>query len=639
MADTSNLSKFLGDVAEAIRTKRETTDKIPAEQFDSEILKIESGLDTSDATATQDDIALNKTAYVNGEKVIGTVFPISGDWQNDADTITKPFDKLRVKTTMPIDYLFRKGTGVELEATNEAIAEVEGITADKIVKGNIIFGVEGTAEGGSGIDTSDATATSDNITVNKTAYVNGEKITGTLKFAGIYIAESMLPSGSEYHDSFAIINQEVDYPTRPGNYSDYCILNNNGTIYLMQFDATESHKLYIQKSQYTWSTTNYGNRKTIYWWKLNAANNTWVTHMSGYSCGQMLENTSFANYIESTFQLIDIEDGVSSRPVLRDVKERELILPELWLNAAGTWRKELVDTTDGNRDASKLLSGYSMYAYNQKISGTMPNNGSLEYNPTTTTQFIPTGYTSGGVINAVDATIDENIVPENIKKGVTILGIEGTAIFGNRVNGVVTFEDRDSLLADTSEKVNTVGLVQTLAPTAWEFKQNMNTNMFLIPKNITLTTAPTEGKYYPIYYVNDTGDGPGMGPMTQITIHHPSTTDGVHYYIQEGDFMMGNVKSWVSDDGINYVSETNSDDMVQSDNYTWYIGGDSTEFTEEDISILTAIIHELSYGVPEIYLWDGTEWEQYGNLTGTITSQEYNQALDTATEILGNEEV
>lgn len=532
MADTSNLSKFLTDVADAIRTKKETTEPIAAENFDTEILSIETGMDTSDATAT-----------------------------------------------------------------------------------------------------------SDNITVNKTAYVNGEKITGTLKFAGIYIAESMLPSGSEYHDSFAIINQEVDYPTRPGNYSDYCILNNNGTIYLMQFDATESHKLYIQKSQYTWSTTNYGNRKTIYWWKLNTANNTWVTHTSGTSQGQMLENTSFANYIESTFQLIDIEDGVSSRPVLRDVKERELILPELWLNAAGTWRKELVDTTDGNRDASKLLSGYSMYAYNQKISGTMPNNGSLEYNPTTTTQFIPTGYTSGGVINAVDATIDGNIIPENIKKGVTILGIEGTAIFGNRVNGVVTFEDRDSLLADTSEKVNTVGLVQTLAPTAWEFKQNMNTNMFLIPKNITLKTAPTEGKYYPIYYVNDAGDGPGMGPMTSINIHHPSTTDGVHYYIQEGDHMMGSIKSWVSEDGINYTSETDADDIVQSDNYTWYIGGDSTEFTEEDISILTAIIHGLGYGVPEIYLWNGTEWEQYGNLAGTITATEYNAALETAQDILGKEEV
>ena len=126
-----------------------------------------------------------------------------------------------------------------------------------------------------------------------------------------------------------------------------------------------------------------------------------------------------------------------------------------------------------------------------------------------------------------------------------------------------------------------------------------------------------------------------MGPMTSINIHHPSTTDGVHYYIQEGDSMMGNIKSWVSEDGINYVSETDTDDIVQNDNYTWYIGGDSTEFTEEDISILTSIIHKLGYGVPEIYLWNGTEWEQCGSLTGTITPEEYNTAVETSVEILG----
>lgn len=43
MADTSNLSNFLEDIADAIRTKKETTDKIPAENFDSEILSIETG--------------------------------------------------------------------------------------------------------------------------------------------------------------------------------------------------------------------------------------------------------------------------------------------------------------------------------------------------------------------------------------------------------------------------------------------------------------------------------------------------------------------------------------------------------------------------------------------------------------------
>lgn len=66
------------------------------------------------------------------------------------------------------------------------------------------------------------------------------------------------------------------------------------------------------------------------------------------------------------------------------------------------------------------------YGKNGIETGTMPNNGALNYNPSTSVQTIPAGYTSGGTISVVDASIDENIIPENIKSGVTILGVTGT---------------------------------------------------------------------------------------------------------------------------------------------------------------------------------------------------------------------
>lgn len=56
MADTSNLSSYLKDLADAIRTKKETTEQIPAANFDTEILSIQTNENLDDVLGEQTEI-------------------------------------------------------------------------------------------------------------------------------------------------------------------------------------------------------------------------------------------------------------------------------------------------------------------------------------------------------------------------------------------------------------------------------------------------------------------------------------------------------------------------------------------------------------------------------------------------------
>lgn len=65
-----------------------------------------------------------------------------------------------------------------------------------------------------------------------------------------------------------------------------------------------------------------------------------------------------------------------------------------------------IDTTDADAEASHILAGKSAYADGLKLTGTMPDNGSVSADIdglTVTSVTIPAGYTSGGSVSLTNA--------------------------------------------------------------------------------------------------------------------------------------------------------------------------------------------------------------------------------------------
>ena len=85
------------------------------------------------------------------------------------------------------------------------------------------------------------------------------------------------------------------------------------------------------------------------------------------------------------------------------------------------------DTSDANASASELLYGQSAYVNGVKLVGSMPNNGGNNVTVTGTSgTTIPAGYYDGSGKAVIDSTSATNLVANNIRQGVTILGVEGT---------------------------------------------------------------------------------------------------------------------------------------------------------------------------------------------------------------------
>lgn len=87
-----------------------------------------------------------------------------------------------------------------------------------------------------------------------------------------------------------------------------------------------------------------------------------------------------------------------------------------------------VDSTDATVTAAEILSGKTGYARGTKLTGSMKNNGAINKSITTKNQKITVdqGFHDGSGTVGIDSNEQTKLVPENIRDGVTILGVEGT---------------------------------------------------------------------------------------------------------------------------------------------------------------------------------------------------------------------
>lgn len=92
MAKYSNLTSLFTAIAEAIRAKKGTTDKIVADNFPEEITSIQNGVDVSGVTATAADVLSPKVIVTaDGTEATGTIeTKTSSDMSVNGRTVTVP---------------------------------------------------------------------------------------------------------------------------------------------------------------------------------------------------------------------------------------------------------------------------------------------------------------------------------------------------------------------------------------------------------------------------------------------------------------------------------------------------------------------------------------------------------------------
>ena len=233
--------------------------------------------------ASASQILKGKTALVGGKKVTGTMPTMSGTGHVDVSE-TVAGDHSQNGTS----YLYYKVpphtyTG-EVEWLRSSYADVAsriGLTAGKLLKGQTVLGITGTGETScpscpdcpTCLNTSDATATAEDISSGKTAYVNGQKITGTGIMGKTYQFnhKKATVSGQTFTGSWTRLVPDK------GTYTDFTI-DLPFTPKKLESCHMNLYGNYTSTNQNRWDADFRFSNSAGYWYTMNIPNDYYVSN-------------------------------------------------------------------------------------------------------------------------------------------------------------------------------------------------------------------------------------------------------------------------------------------------------------------------------------------------------------------------
>ena len=86
------------------------------------------------------------------------------------------------------------------------------------------------------------------------------------------------------------------------------------------------------------------------------------------------------------------------------------------------------DTSGATAAVAEILAGKTAFSRGSKVTGTMPNNGSVKKTITKKADkiSIAQGYHDGSGYVSIDEVEQEKLIADNIRSGITILGVTGS---------------------------------------------------------------------------------------------------------------------------------------------------------------------------------------------------------------------